>query len=78
MVGVSAFTLGLLMLFSVEALIHHMKYEAPDGTFEYRGLVEAEDLDQARVKFKTYWDEKGKPDRIYYTPLHVTFTEIIT
>ena len=61
------------MLFSVNAKIHHMKYEEKDGTFEFVGLVEAENLNQAQQKFKSYWDKKGKDTHTYYTAIDVVF-----
>lgn len=64
------------MIFYVEARIHYMQYEAPDGTIEHRGLIEADDLDQARLKFKEYWEKKDAM-RIYYTILECSINEVI-
>lgn len=63
------------MIFYVEAQIHYMQYEQLDGTFDYRGLIEANDLDQARKKFTNHWS--NKTDK-YYTILDLTIVEPIT
>lgn len=64
------------MIFYVEALIHYMQYEALDGTIQHRGLIEADNLDQAEIKFKEYWEQKDAM-RIYYTILECSINEVI-
>lgn len=64
------------MMFYVEARIHFMQYQAPDGTIEHRGLIEADSLDQATAKFKEYWDTKDAM-RIYYTILECSINQVI-
>lgn len=65
------------MLFYVEARVHRMEYESTDSTFEHRGLIEAESLDQAYTKFEKYWDSKTVGYNVYYTVIDCNITETI-
>jgi hypothetical protein len=64
-------------MYYVEAKIHHMAYEKPDGTFYHKTIVIADNEDQARQKYQSYWDQKTPESRVYYTVIELVINQEI-
>ena len=65
------------MLFLVEGTVSKTEYMDKESKFKVTRLVEAEDDDQARIKFEEYWRAKTVEYSTYYSASAKEISEVI-
>lgn len=67
------------MLFFVEGTVSKSgPYILKPETINYRGIILADDHDQARMKFRKHWDDETREFDVYYRVIDFDVTEAIT